>query len=144
MAIINENWQPGLLEDTVFKIVPLIESDFDRLFEVASDPLIWEQHPTNDRYKKEVFQLYFDGAIQGKTDFLISDKLTDKIIGSTRYYDYRAENSSVAIGYTFLSRQYWGGVYNKSAKILVIEFAFQYVDKIYFHIGSNHGFLTVL
>ena len=53
----TKNWQPELLEDTILKIVPLIETDFDRLFEVASDPLIWEQHPTHDRYKKEVFQL---------------------------------------------------------------------------------------
>ena len=64
MKISAENWRPELLEDTILKIVPLIETDFDSLFEVASDPLIWEQHPTNDRYKKEVFQLYFDGAIQ--------------------------------------------------------------------------------
>ncbi|MEM0578742.1 GNAT family N-acetyltransferase [Flavobacterium polysaccharolyticum] len=132
----TKNWQPELLEDTILKIVPLIETDFDRLFEVASDPLIWEQHPTHDRYKKEVFQLYFEGAIEGKTAFLIMDKLTDKIIGSTRYYDYNPQNSSIAIGYTFLSRQYWGGAYNKSAKRLLIEYAFQYVDKIYFHIGS--------
>ena len=138
MTTFTENLRPEILEDNILKIVPLIESDFDRLFEIADDPLIWEQHPTKDRYQKEVFQLYFDGAIKGKTAFLIIDKSTDKIIGSTRYYDYKPENSSIAIGYTFLSRQYWGGVYNKSAKRLLIEYAFQYVDNIYFHIGSTN------
>ncbi len=138
MKIITENWRPEILEDNILKIVPLNKTDFDKLYEVASDPLIWEQHPTNDRYKKEVFQLYFDGAIQGKTAFLIINKSTDKIIGSTRYYDWKPENSSIAIGYTFLSREYWGGEYNKSAKKLLIEYAFQYIDKIYFHIGSNN------
>jgi RimJ/RimL family protein N-acetyltransferase len=138
MTTFTENWRPEILEDNILKIVPLVESDFDRLFEIAADPLIWEQHPTKDRYKKEVFQLYFDGAINGKTAFLIIDKSTDKIIGSTRYYDYKQESSSIAIGYTFLSRQYWGGLYNKSSKMLLIDYAFQFVDKIYFHIGATN------
>ena len=138
MTEIVENWQPEILEDDILKIVPLFETDFDRLFEIASDPLIWEQHPTSNRYKKEIFKLYFDGAISGKTAFLIIDKSTNKIIGSTRYYDYKVENSSIAIGYTFLSRQYWGGLYNKSSKKLLINYAFQFVDKIYFHIGATN------
>ena len=138
MTEIVENWQPEILEDDILKIVPLFETDFDLLFEIASDPLIWEQHPTSNRYKKEIFKLYFDGAISGKTAFLIIDKSTNKIIGSTRYYDYKVENSSIAIGYTFLSRQYWGGLYNKSSKKLLINYAFQFVDKIYFHIGATN------
>jgi RimJ/RimL family protein N-acetyltransferase len=131
-------WQPEILENDILKILPLFESDFDSLFEVASDPLIWEQHPASDRYKKEVFQLYFDGAISGKTAFKIIDRSTNKIIGSTRYYDYMPQNSSIAIGYTFLARQYWGGRYNKSSKKLIIDYAFQFVDKIYFHIGATN------
>ncbi|KAB2878593.1 GNAT family N-acetyltransferase [bacterium] len=129
---------PKILEDEILKIVPLIDRDFESLFEAASDPLIWEQHPTSDRYKREVFQLYFDEAISGKTAFLIIDKSTNKVIGSTRYYDYKPENSSIAIGYTFLARPYWGGLYNKSSKKLLIDYAFQFVDKIYFHIGANN------
>lgn len=138
MKEIVENWQPEILEDDILKIVPLFETDFDRLFEIASDPLIWEHHPTSNRYKKEIFKIYFDGAISAKTAFLIMDKSTNKIIGSTRYYDYKVENSSIAIGYTFLSRQYWGGLYNKSSKKLLIDYAFQFVDKIYFHIGATN------
>jgi len=132
------NWQPEILENDILKIVPLNESDFDSLFEVASDPLIWEQHPASDRYKKEVFQLYFDDAISGKISFKIIDKSTNKIIGSTRFYDSKPENSSIAIGFTFLVRQYWGGLYNKSSKKLLIEYAFKFVDKIYFHIGASN------
>jgi RimJ/RimL family protein N-acetyltransferase len=112
----SRNWQPKILENNILKMIPLLESDFNTLFEVAADPLIWEQHPTNDRYKKEVFQLYFDRAINSKTAFVIIDKLTNKIIGSTRYYDYKPENSSIAIGYTFLAKEYWGAVYNASSK----------------------------
>lgn len=132
------NWQPEILENDILKIIPLVETDFANLFKVASDPLIWEQHPATDRYKLEEFKIYFDGAISGKSSFKIIDKLTNAIIGSTRFYEYKPENSSVAIGYTFLAKEYWGGVYNKSAKKLLIDYAFQFVDKIYFHIGATN------
>lgn len=138
MAISIEMWRPEILEDSILKMVPLVETDLDRLFEVASDPLIWEQHPTKDRYKKEVFQLYFDGAIQSNTAFIILDRATNKVIGSTRYYDFKPENKSIAIGYTFLARSHWGGIFNRSSKRLLIDFAFHYVDNIYFHIGATN------
>ena len=132
------NWQPQNCEDDLVRLVPLTESHFEDLFLVASDPLIWEQHPTRDRYKKEIFRLYFDGAVASGTAFLIIDKSSHQIIGSTRYYNYKPDDTSIAIGYTFLSRQCWGGQYNKSAKKLLLDYAFQFVDKVYFHIGSTN------
>jgi RimJ/RimL family protein N-acetyltransferase len=129
------NWQPRILEDEILKLIPLTTNDFDALFLVAADPLIWEQHPIPSRYKKDEFQLYFDGAITAATSFLIIDKATETVIGCTRYYDYKPEFSSIAIGFTFLAKKYWGGQYNKSAKKLLLNYAFNYVDKVYFHIG---------
>ena len=132
------NWQPATLQDNIVKLKPLIISDFNSLFKVAADPLIWEQHPAKDRYKKDVFHLYFDGAIAGGKAFLIIDNAVNKIIGSTRYYDYKPKESSIAVGFTFLSRDSWGGLYNKSAKRLLLDYAFQFVDKVYFHIGPTN------
>lgn len=132
------NLQPDFLEDEITKLVPLKESDFEELYKVASDPLIWEQHPMKDRYKKEVFQSFFEAAINSKGSFLILDKQTNEIMGTTRYYDYNPEKSSVAIGYTFISRKYWGGPYNNSTKKLLIDYAFQHVDSILFHIGAEN------
>jgi RimJ/RimL family protein N-acetyltransferase len=132
------NWQPENLENEILKLIPLKSTDFDRLFTVAADPLIWEQHPTKDRYKQEVFKRYFDGAVASNTAFLIFDKANDQIIGSTRYYDHKPENSSIAIGYTFLAKKYWGSSYNKACKKLLLAYAFRFVDKIYFHIGASN------
>jgi len=132
------NWQPDNLEDNFIKLKPLTVFDFDELYQVASDPLIWEQHPSKDRYKREVFQQYFDGGVSSKTAFIILNKPGNKIIGSTRYYDYQPEGSSIAIGFTFLSRQCWGGLYNKSCKKLLLDYAFQFVEKVYFHIGADN------
>ncbi|MDH4460175.1 MAG: GNAT family N-acetyltransferase [Flectobacillus sp.] len=132
------NWQPEILENDLLKIEPLLEADFDELFKVASDPLIWEQHPANNRYQLEVFKPFFDGAIAGKMALKMVDKASNTIFGSTRYYDYQPENSSIGIGFTFLARAYWGGKYNRPAKHLLIDYAFQFVDKVYFHIGATN------
>jgi RimJ/RimL family protein N-acetyltransferase len=132
------NLQPEVLEDEITKLIPLQENHFEELYKVASDPLIWEQHPIRDRYKKEVFKAFFDGAINAGSSFLILDKETNEIMGTTRFYDYNEEKSQIAIGFTFISRKYWGGNYNKSSKKLLIDYAFQNVNSILFHIGAEN------
>lgn len=132
------DWQPDSLEDDKVRLQPLTEHDFERLFHVASDPLIWEQHPSSDRYQRHVFQEFFDGALQSRSAFLIIDKSSGEIIGCTRYYEYDQTKNSIAIGFTFLAKAYWGGEYNKSVKHLMIDYAFQHVDKVIFHIGSTN------
>ncbi len=137
-SILAKNFKIQELESDIIKLIPLTEFDFERLYEVASDPLIWEQHPSSDRYKREIFEKYFIGASLSNTAFIIIDKLTNKVIGSTRFYDYKPEKPSIAIGYTFLARSYWGGHYNHSVKKVLLDYAFEFVDKVYFHIGPTN------
>jgi len=132
------NWQPEILENESVRLVPLEEKDFDRLFKVAADPLIWEQHPSKDRYKKEVFQSYFDSAVSSGSAFLIFEKATGQLIGSSRYYDHNPDLSRIAIGYTFLAKEFWGGKYNAAIKKLMLDYAFQFVDSVIFHIGPTN------
>jgi RimJ/RimL family protein N-acetyltransferase len=132
------NLQPEILENAQVIMIPLKESDFEMLYEVASDPEIWEQHPAKNRCQKEVFQLFFDGALESKSSFLVYDSATEELIGNTRYYDFDSENSKIAIGFTFLAKKYWGGNHNKAMKQLLIDYAFQHVDTIVFHIGDTN------
>jgi RimJ/RimL family protein N-acetyltransferase len=134
----NIEWQPTSLESDLIKLLPIQPEDFETLYEVASDPLIWEQHPKKERYKREVFMRFFEHAITHRSAFLIADKATNKIIGSSGYYDFNANDSCITIGYTFLARKYWGGKYNYASKKLLLDYAFQFVDKVYFHIGSDN------
>jgi hypothetical protein len=69
MKDVNINWQPANLQDGLIKLAPLAENDFERLYAVASDPLIWEQHPSFDRYLEPVFQEFFKGALDSKAAF---------------------------------------------------------------------------
>ncbi len=131
------DWRPDSLENELVKLIPLQKAHFDALYEVASDPAIWELHPAPNRYQKPEFKSFFDAAINSKTAFLIVDQLSKSIIGSTRFYDFKPFES-VGIGYTFLGKAYWGGQYNGSVKQLMLNYAFDYVDRVYFHIGENN------
>ena len=57
--------QPWLRGNSI-ELRPLRPEDFEALFQAASDPLIWEQHPEPNRYQWETFQKYFSGAIEIK------------------------------------------------------------------------------
>lgn len=131
------NVQP-VLENDLVHIIPLKHTDFEELYQVASDPLVWEQHPNQDRYKREVFQNFFDGAMQSGGAFKIIDKQSGKVIGSTRFYDLDMDNKSILIGYTFYGRDYWGSTYNPQVKKLMLDYAFQFLDKVFFHIGAQN------
>ena len=126
------------LENDKTILQPLQENDFEALYAVASDPKIWEQHPNKDRWKKDVFRTFFDGAIQSNGAFKIIDKSNEKIIGSTRFYDYNENENSILIGYTFYATKYWGKGINSAVKKLMLDYIFQYVDRVYFQIGIDN------
>ena len=130
------NWQPQHLQNELIALFPLQEEDFEELYTVASDPLVWEQHPNKWRYQREVFQNFFEGALLSQGAFLIRDTDSNEIVGSSRFYDYNENEKSVLIGYTFIGRKFWGKGYNKALKKMMLEYAIQFVDKIYFHIGA--------
>lgn len=131
------NLQPTISNELI-TIKPLQENNFESLFTIASDQLLLEQHPNNDRYKKEVFQLFFENAIQSKGAFIVINNKTNEIIGSSRYYEFNEVEKSIVIGYTFISRAFWGKNYNSSLKELMINYAFQFVNKVHFHVGETN------
>jgi len=131
------NLQP-VLENDLCILYPLEEKDFDALYDAASDPKIWEQHPNKDRWKKEVFSTFFEGAIQSKGAFKIVNKENGAVVGSTRFYDFNTEEDSIFIGYTFYTTSCWGKGFNQSVKKTMLDYLFQYVSKVKFHIGSEN------
>ena len=131
------NVQPTLEDDEVL-LMPLRAEDFEGLFRVASDPKIWEQHPNKDRWKREVFENFFQGAIESKGAFKIVDKGTGEIAGSTRFYDYNPGTSTILIGYTFYATKFWGKGLNPAVKKLMLAYILPFVDKVHFHIGATN------
>jgi RimJ/RimL family protein N-acetyltransferase len=138
MPIVSANLQPIHLHNDLVQLAPLTVADFEELFTVASDPLIWEQHPNPDRYQRPVFLNYFEGAIASKGAFLIKDAITGEAIGSSRFYDHKPDLQEIKIGYTFFSRACWGKPYNSQVKHLMLAHAFTFVERVVFHVGASN------
>jgi len=126
------------LEDDVIILRPLKEEHLDGLYKVASDPLIWEQHPSNDRYLRDVFKLFFEEGLASRGAFAVIDKRSGQLIGSTRFHPVKEAEDAIEIGWTFLARDYWGGRYNKAMKRLMMDYAFQFVDNVLFYIAEEN------
>jgi N-acetyltransferase len=129
--------QPTLESPTAL-LKPLREGDFEALYKTASDPKIWEQHPNKNRWQREVFLNYFKGAMESKGAFLIIDKASGEIAGSTRFCNYYAAEKTIEIGYTFCAVKFWGTGLNPAVKRLMMEYAFQFADKVHFQIGADN------
>ncbi|OWK73158.1 GNAT family N-acetyltransferase [Flavobacteriaceae bacterium JJC] len=127
-----------ILANENFKLIPLQENDFERLYDVASDPKVWEQHPNKERYKREVFENFFKGAIESKGAFLVVSKDSGEVLGCTRFYDFDEENSSILVGYTFYGRNSWGKNVNPQIKKVMLDYIFQYVETVIFHVGKDN------
>ena len=105
---------------------------------VAADPLIWEQHPINDRYKEDVFKWFFREALESGGALIAIDSKDGQVIGSSRFHGYDQERSEIEIGWTFLARSHWGGIYNREMKQLMLRHAFKFVNSVIFLVGPQN------
>jgi len=133
----NFSIQPKL-ENSNIELIPLQKNDFDELYKVASDRAIWANHPNPNRYKADVFKNFFEGALESGGAYLVLDKKSGEIAGSTRFYDYDESQNSIFIGYTFYAVKFWGKGLNHQAKTLMLDYIFQFVNKVIFHVGASN------
>ncbi len=129
--------QPLLRGDLV-ELRPLRSEHYDDLYAVAADPLIWEQHPDENRHEEKSFQLFFREALASGGALITIDARTQLVIGSSRFHGYDKETGEVEIGWTFLARSHWGGIYNAQMKHLMLQHAFRFVNCVVFLIGPQN------
>lgn len=126
------------LEGELVRCRPLDAADREALFQVASDPLLWEQHPAKERAEREGFDRWFEAALASEGALVVIDKRDDRIIGSSRFAGYDPSRREVEIGWTFLARSHWGGAYNADLKRVMLEHAFLFVDAVLFRVHSGN------
>jgi len=127
-----------ILQDKLLKLRPLEPSDFDTMFGVASDSLIWEQHPIKTRSTFKGFQEFFKESLASKGALMILERKTERPVGSSRFKIIDEEKKVVEIGWTFISREYWGGTYNRAIKRLMINHALSEFERVVLYIDESN------
>jgi len=128
-----------VLSGQLLELRPLLQSDHDRLYLAAADPLIWAQHPAADRWQRPQFDAYFEDRIASGGALIAIEKGTGAVAGASEFHRLDAQESEMEIGATFLARRFWGGANNGEMKRLMIEHAFRFVDNVVFAVSErNH------
>jgi RimJ/RimL family protein N-acetyltransferase len=118
---------------------PLKKKDWDALYAVAADKLLWAHHPASDRWQEPVFREFFDDALAQGGALAIVDKASGAIIGSSRFQGHDASgDGEVEIGWSFIARPYWGLGYNAEFKRLMLEHALKSVGRVVFTVGEDN------
>lgn len=128
------------LDGPTLHLRPLRPDDWDALFAVACDPLIWEVHPAHDRWQEPVFRLFFADALEQGGALAVIERSSGRIAGSSRFQAFDpGDGGSVEIGWTFLERALWGGAANRELKRLMLEHALHFVERVDFRVGEDNG-----
>ncbi|MGG2075717.1 GNAT family protein [Lysinibacillus irui] len=130
------------LENEVVKLKPLELSDIQGLLEAGSYPEIWS-HMSTTIEKREDVNNFVENALltrSGKTEFpfVIVDKQSGSIIGSTRYMDIDDKHQRLEIGYTWLTPAYWRTAINTHCKYLLLQYCFEYLHLQRVQIKTDH------
>jgi RimJ/RimL family protein N-acetyltransferase len=134
---VSFDYQP-VLKGELVELKPLRAEDYDDLYAVAADPLVWEQHPDRKRHEETTFRTFFHEALASGGALVAIDVNSQRIIGSSRFHGYDQERSEVEIGWTFLARSRWGGSYNGEMKRLMLRHAFRFVSCVVFLVGLQN------
>lgn len=138
-ASVSFDTQPSLRGELV-ELRPLRADDYAALSAAAADPLIWQQHPESNRHEEPVFRRFFREALDSGGALVILERSRGAVIGTSRYqvHPRDAGGPEVEIGWTFLTRPYWGGRVNGEVKRLMLRHAFQFVDRVIFLVGRSN------
>ena len=134
-----------ILEDERLLLRPLVQADVANLSAYVKDePTLWKYALTPITTDQE-FEQYIATAVEARQlksayPFIVFDKLQNKYVGSTRFYDIQLNNSSTQFGYTWYSESTWGTGLNEHCKLLLLEFAFETIgfDRVEFRADNRN------
>jgi len=125
------NWiqHPVILEGERVKLVPLESEHIPILTEIAKDTRIW-QFMTINGAEGTILATNLKSAILKRASgeqyaFVVIDKVSNKIIGSTMFHNIFPEHKKLEIGWTWYQPDYWRTGYNRECKLLLLTYCFE-------------------
>ena len=125
---------PVVLEGRHVRLEPLSTVFEKSLMEAAGDGELWNSTvtvvPAHDSMAAYI-QSALSAQVQGKElPFVIVRKSTDRVVGTTRFYNIEPEHRRVEIGYTWLAASAQRTPVNTEAKLLLLTHAFEHMGAI--------------
>jgi len=122
------------LEAESIKLIPLKKEYARDLAIASSDGKLWELWFTSVPNQEKIDD-YIAHALKEKDKgtalpFVVLDKKTNKIIGSTRFCNADLVNKRLEIGYTWYSKSYQRSSVNTECKSLLLRHAFEVLNVI--------------
>lgn len=120
---------PTILSGEQIELIPLEKTHFEELFIAASDKELWALIPT-DCSDKITFVKTYEFALTERENgnqypFVIRHKKTNKLIGSTRFFEIYPLDKKLEIGWTWIIKEFWGTSINLECKLLMLTFCFE-------------------
>ena len=120
---------PLILEGERVRLIPLQKEHLPELIEAGKESIIWEQLPI-DGSRKGSMAMHVNEAILKRVNgdqypFSVVDKIKNKIIGTTRFFEIFLQHKKLEIGWTWYDPDYWGRGYNTECKLLLLTYCFE-------------------
>lgn len=127
-------FQKVVLENEWVKLEPLEVHHAEALVRAASDGELWNLWFTSVPTQANI-QAYIQKAIDDYIKdcglaFVVIDKKSNTIIGSTRYTHAAQEDRRLEIGYTWYAQSFQRTIINTACKQLLLTYAFETLDCI--------------
>jgi len=131
-----------MLENNVVLLRPLVREDSQALLAAGSYPEIWSYMSTTIEDKSDVHN-FVENALSNKSlmkeyPFVIVDKLSGQIIGSTRFMDIDSKHQRLEIGTTWLTPSFWRTAVNTNCKYLLLTYCFEVLGLQRVQIKTDH------
>lgn len=120
---------PTVLNSKTISLIPLEEEHLDELYKVAADKELWKLIPT-DCSERAIFFKAYKFSIAERTNgkqypFVILHNSSNRLIGSTRLFEIYPADKKLEIGWTWISREFWGSTVNLECKLSLLTFCFE-------------------
>lgn len=125
---------PVILTGEKVILQPLTEDYFQKLTEASSEDIIWTYMPvkgsnpemllgalTEALHKRDLAEQY---------PFVVIEKASGRVMGSTRFLQLNETHRSLEIGYTWYQTEYWGKGFNEECKYLLLQYSFEILKTI--------------
>lgn len=120
---------PTILEGSVIDLIPLEREHLEDLYAAAADKDLWALIPTDCSDKETFYKTYEFALSERETGnqypFVIRHKQTNKLIGSTRLFEIHPSDKKLEIGWTWITKDYWGTTINLECKLLLLTYCFE-------------------